>query len=195
MRIGVSLLFFLFWTPALLQDPIASSDPKFLCSYFHLRAFMWSFSGYQAPFWALSLSFYLKPQPNRFILDVVGGAGLQLRQRKDRVYIPYDLSNKVIEWKHKWFYVENQSRSFPSITPGPPIQWPEWNKKPADESQFSELLAWIAILRQNMLTGETVMFDWMKRRIQPLQARESLGFQYQGKLIRQDSRRKRSRMM
>ena len=31
-----------------------------------------------------------------------------------------------------------------------------------------------------MLTVETVMFDWMKRRIQPLQARESLGFQYQG---------------
>ena len=24
------------------------------------------------------------------------------------------------------------------------------------------------------------MFDWMKRRIQPLQARESFGFQYQG---------------
>ena len=31
-----------------------------------------------------------------------------------------------------------------------------------------------------MLTGETVMFDWMKRRIQPLQARESRGFQYRG---------------
>ena len=26
----------------------------------------------------------------------------------------------------------------------------------------------------------TIIFDWMKRRIQPLQARESLGFQYQG---------------
>ena len=77
-------------------------------------------------------------------------------------------------------YVENQSRSFSSITPGPPIQWPEWNKKPADKSQISELLARIAILRQNMLTRETIMFDWMKRRIQPLQARESLGFQYQG---------------
>ena len=24
------------------------------------------------------------------------------------------------------------------------------------------------------------MFDWLKRRIQPLQARETLGFQYQG---------------
>ena len=31
-----------------------------------------------------------------------------------------------------------------------------------------------------MLTGEAVVFDWMKRRIQPLQAQESLGFQYQG---------------
>ena len=80
----------------------------------------------------------------------------------------------------QWFYVENQSRSFLSITPDPPIQWPEWNKKLVDEGQISELLAQIAILRQNMLTGETVLFDWMKRRIQPLQARESLGFQYQG---------------
>ena len=55
--IGVSLLFFLFWTSALLQDQIASSDPKFLCSYFHLRAFMRSFSGHRAPFRTLLLSF------------------------------------------------------------------------------------------------------------------------------------------
>ena len=31
-----------------------------------------------------------------------------------------------------------------------------------------------------MLTVEALIFDWMKRRIQPLQARESFGFQYQG---------------
>ena len=66
------------------------------------------------------------------------------------------------------------------MTPGPPIQWPEWNKKPVDESQVSELLERIADLRQNMLIGEAVVFDWMRWRIQPLQARESLGFQYQG---------------
>ena len=30
-----------------------------------------------------------------------------------------------------------------------------------------------------MLTGEAIVFDWMKKRIQPLQARETLGFQYQ----------------
>ena len=71
-------------------------------------------------------------------------------------------------------------RMLSPITPGPPIQWPEWNKKPVDENQVSELLERIADLRQNMLTGEAIVFDWMKRRIQPLQARGSLGFQYQG---------------
>ena len=76
-------------------------------------------------------------------------------------------------------YVENQSGCFPPITPGPPIQWPECNKKLVDESQVSELLDRFAKLRQNMLTGEAVVFDWMKRRIQPLQARGLLGFQYQ----------------
>ena len=90
------------------------------------------------------------------------------------------LSNKVIQWKPKWLYVENQWESVPVITPGPPIQWPEWNKKPVDESQLPELLARIADLRQKNVTGEAVMFDWMKRMIQPLQARETLGFQYQG---------------
>ena len=100
---------------------------------------------------------------------------------KERIeYISYSLSNKVIEWKPKWFYVENQLGRFLPITPGPPIQWPEWNKKPVDESQIPGLLERIVILRQNMLTGEADVFDWMKRMIQPLQARETLGFQYQG---------------
>ena len=76
--------------------------------------------------------------------------------------------------------MENQWESIPAITPGPPIQWPEWNKKPVDNSQIPELLARIANLRQKNVTGEAVMFNWMKRRIQPLQARETFGFQYQG---------------
>ena len=70
--------------------------------------------------------------------------------------------------------------SVPVITLGPPIQWPEWNKKPVDSSQVSELLSRIADFRQKNLTGEVVVFDWMRRKIQPLQARETFGFQYQG---------------
>jgi len=96
------------------------------------------------------------------------------------VYIPYKLSSKIIDWKPKWFYIENQRESVPLITLGPPIQWPEWNKKPVNNSQISKLLTRIAELRQNNLTGESIVFDWMKRRIQPLQAREIFGFRYQG---------------
>jgi len=135
-----------------------------------------AFLGIKPHFELFRFLFHLKLQPYSYILDVVGGTGLQLRQRKDRIYIPYSLSNKVIEWKPKWFYVENQWESVPVITPGPPIQWPEWNKKLVDESQLPELLARIADLRQKNVTGEAVMFDWMKRRIQPLQAQETLGF-------------------
>ena len=79
--------------------------------------------------------FHLKPQPNSTKLDVVSGVGIKLRQGMNKVYIPYKLSQKVVDWKPKWFYVENQGK----------IQV-EWLKKPLDTSQISELLKLIANL-------------------------------------------------
>ena len=96
------------------------------------------------------------------------------------VYIPYKLSSKVIDWKPKWLYIENQWETLPAITPDPLIQRPEWNKKLVDDSQIPELLDQIASLRQKHITGDAVVFDWMRRRIQPFQVRETFGFQYQG---------------
>jgi len=125
--------------------------------------------------------FHLKPQPSSASLDVVGGAGVQLRQRMDRIYIPYKLSQKVIDWKPIWFYIENYGNSLPPILAGPPVQRAEWLKKPIDMSQIPELLEIIASLKQNGISGEAVAFDWLKRRIQPLQARVTFGFEYQGK--------------
>ena len=72
-----------------------------------------AFLGIEPHFELFRFFFHLKPQSDSFVLDVVGGAGLQLRQGKHREYISYSLSNKVIEWKPKWFYVENQSGCFP----------------------------------------------------------------------------------
>ena len=125
--------------------------------------------------------FHLKPQPNSASLDVVGRAGIQLRQRMDRVYIPYKLSQKVIDWKSRWFYVENQENNPPSILAGPPVQRAEWLKKPIDMSQIPKLLEMIASLKQKGISGEVVAFDSMKHRIQPLQARVTFGFEYWGK--------------
>jgi len=98
----------------------------------------------------------------------------------DEVYIPYKLSTKVIDWKLKWFYVENHGSTLPTITPGPPIIRAEWLKKPFDTSQIPDLLELIANLNQNRITGEAVAFDWMKSRIRPLRARVTFDFEYQG---------------
>jgi hypothetical protein len=45
---------------------------------------------------------------------------------------------------------------------------------------LSELLARIKVLREAGLRAEHVAFSFMKRRVQPLMARDSLGFEYTG---------------
>jgi hypothetical protein len=67
----------------------------------------------------------------------------------DKVYIPYKLSGKVIDWKQKWFYIENHGNTLPVIAPGPPIIRPEWNKKLIDDSQISDLFGWIEDLKHD----------------------------------------------
>jgi hypothetical protein len=44
--------------------------------------------------------------------------------------------------------------------------------------QFPELLARIKVLREAGLRAEHVAFSFMKRRVQPLMARDTLGFEY-----------------
>jgi len=69
-------------------------------SFVHISIFVHlceAFLGIEPHFELFRFLFHLKPQPDSNILDVVGGAGLQLRQGKDKLYIPYRLSNKVID--------------------------------------------------------------------------------------------------
>jgi hypothetical protein len=46
--------------------------------------------------------------------------------------------------------------------------------------QLPELLAKIKALREAKLRAEHVAFSFMKRRVQPLMARDTLGYQYTG---------------
>jgi hypothetical protein len=46
--------------------------------------------------------------------------------------------------------------------------------------QLPELLARIQMLREAGLRAEHVAFSFMKRRVQPLMARDTLGFEYTG---------------
>ena len=72
--------------------------------------------------------------------------------------IPYKLSSKVIDWKPKWFYIENHGSTLPMIALGPLVIRPEWKKKPLDTSQTSDLLKLIVNLKQNQITEEAVAF-------------------------------------
>ena len=81
-----------------------------------------------------------KPHPNDSKVDVVGGAGLQFRQGKKPRYIPYELSDNVIDWKSMWFYVRNLSSSLPLRTPGPPVKRPSWNSRGGRVDQVNFLL-------------------------------------------------------
>ena len=69
-------------------------------SFVHTSVFVHlceAFLGIEPHFDLFHHLFHLKPQPSSVRLDVVGGVGIQLRQRIDRVYIPYKLSQKVID--------------------------------------------------------------------------------------------------
>jgi hypothetical protein len=46
--------------------------------------------------------------------------------------------------------------------------------------QLPELLARIKVLREVGLRAEHVAFSFMKRRVQPLMARDTIGFEYTG---------------
>ena len=81
-----------------------------------------AFLGIEPHFDLFQYFFHLKLHPNDSKVDIVGGAGLQFRQGRQPQYIPYDLSDKVIDWKSMWFYIRNLSSSLPLCTPGPPCE-------------------------------------------------------------------------
>ena len=56
-----------------------------------------AFMGIEPHFDMFQYFFHLKPHPNESKVDVVGGAGLQFCQGRKPKYIPYDLSDKVID--------------------------------------------------------------------------------------------------
>jgi hypothetical protein len=59
---------------------------------------------------------------------------------------------------------------------------PEWNTELSrgDLDQVDELLAIIVAHKEIGVTGASVMFSFFKRRIQPIQQRHTLGFEYIG---------------
>jgi hypothetical protein len=134
------------------------------------------------PHWILFPKFFrVKPQPSASNPRVVGGAGIQMREDAAEQYLSCKLIDSNQDWKAKWFYVTNHHPELPKPSGKQPKHRPCWNSEPTMQGlQLPELLAKIKTLREAGLRAEHVAFSFMKRRVQLLMARDTLGYEYTG---------------
>jgi hypothetical protein len=105
-----------------------------------------------------------------------------MREDAAEQYLSYKLIDSNQDWKAKWFYITNHHPGLPKPSGKQPKHRPWWNTEPMMQEgiQLPELLARIKVLREAGLRAEHVAFSFMKRRVQPLMARDTLGFEYTG---------------
>jgi hypothetical protein len=132
------------------------------------------------PHWVLFWKFFrVKPQPSAKNPQVVGGADIQMQEDAAEQYLSYKLIDSNQDWKSKWFYITNHHPGLPKPSGKQPKHQPWWNTEPTMQEgiQLPELLAKIKALREAGLRAEHVAFSFMKRRVQPLMARDTLSYQ------------------
>jgi hypothetical protein len=150
---------------------------------FHISVFVYfcdAFVGIK-PHWVLFRKFFrVKPQPSANDSLVVGGAGIQMREDAADQYVSYKLIDSNQDWKAKWFYVTNHHLELPKSSRKQPKHRAWWNTEPTmqEGTQLPELLQKIKALREAGLRAEQVAFGFMKRRVQPLMAHDTLGYEY-----------------
>jgi hypothetical protein len=135
------------------------------------------------PHWILFRKFFrVKPQPSASNLRVVGGAGIHMREDAAEQYLSYKLIDSNQDWRVKWFYVTNYHPGLPKPSRKQPKHRAWWNMEPMMQEgiHLPELLARIKVLRETGLRSEHVAFSFTKRRVQPLMARDTLGFEFTG---------------
>jgi hypothetical protein len=157
-------------------------NPNSIC---HISIFIYfceAFLGIE-PHWDLfRFLFRVKPQPTSKNLSVARGAGFQLRQQAGDKYLSYKFPSNLLGWKNHWFYIENHAPQLPAKSNRPPVVRPEWNLELSrgDMDQVEELLVIIEAQKLMGVTGASVMFSFFKHRVQPIQQRHRLGFEYTG---------------
>jgi hypothetical protein len=135
------------------------------------------------PHWILFRKFFrVKPQPSTNDPQVVGGARIQMREDVADQYLLYKLIESNQDWKSKWFYICNHHPKLPKPSGKQPKHRVWWNTEPTMQEgiQLPELMKKIKALREARLRAEHVAFGFMKKRVQPLMARDTLGYQYTG---------------
>jgi hypothetical protein len=97
-------------------------------------------------------------------------------------YLGYKLIESDQDWKVKWFYISNHHPELPKPSGNQPKHRPWWNTEPTMQEgiQPPELMKKVKALREAGLRAEHVVFSFVKRRVQPLMAQDTLGYRYTG---------------
>jgi hypothetical protein len=105
-----------------------------------------------------------------------------MREDAAEQYLSYKLIDSNQDWKAKWFYITNHHPELPKPSRKQPKHRPWRNSEPTMQEgiQLPELLARIKALREAGLRAEHMAFIFMKHRVQPLMARDTLGYDYTG---------------
>jgi hypothetical protein len=96
--------------------------------------------------------------------------------------LAYKLIDSNQDWKSKWFYITNHHPELLKPSGKKPKHQPWWNMEPMmqERIQLPKLLLKNTALREVGIRAEHVAFNFMKRRVQALMARDTLGYQYTG---------------
>jgi hypothetical protein len=135
------------------------------------------------PHWILFRKFFhVKSQRSTNDSRVVGGEAIQMREDATSLYLSYKLIDSNQDWKSKWFYICNHHPELPKLSGKQHKHKAWWNTEPTMQEgiQLPKLMKKIEALREARLRAEHVAFSFMKRRVQPLMARDTLGYQYTG---------------
>ncbi|KAK1610328.1 hypothetical protein QYE76_034001 [Lolium multiflorum] len=108
--------------------------------------------------------------------------------RPGRVYPPTDRHESARYWSGGFFYLKDVSdpaseRKLPPFKNCPATELPAWSHCPhlSESLQLTRAVRRICKLTEEGLTGKDLTLSWFTKRIQPLQHRDRLMFQYTGR--------------
>jgi hypothetical protein len=130
-----------------------------------------------------SYFFCLKPHHRSDNISPLGGCGIQFYQDKKNLFFDYDLIDSVKEWRSEWFYAGNMLPALSAHTNFGPLVNDRLEKNPLSSEELKKiqpLLDRMMVLKQQGLTCFGIIASYLRRRVQPLKARENYGFEYSG---------------
>ncbi|KAK1619354.1 hypothetical protein QYE76_024871 [Lolium multiflorum] len=123
--------------------------------------------------------------PQTSLLATCGSITFKLRP--DCVYPHTDWHESVRYWSGGFFYVKDRSdpaisKTLPKFKDGPASETPAWTKYPhiSETPQLMRAVRRICKLTEDGLSGKDLTMSWFTKRIQPLQHRDHVMYQYTG---------------